>query len=67
MAEATWEYPGLHTASRSLIELLTFLYIALCIPKILKVFCIVYINKNPTGRDHSFHSLPSAYSEQKCS
>lgn len=67
MAENTREYSGLHTAPRSLIQLLTFLYIALCIPEIVKVFCIVYINKNPTCKDHSFQSLPSPYSEQKCS
>lgn len=48
MAVITWEYSGLHTVSRSLIKLLTCLYIALCIPKIVKVFCIVYTNKTPT-------------------
>lgn len=48
MAETTREYSGLHSASRSLIKLLACLYIALCIPKIVKVFCIVYINKTPT-------------------
>lgn len=39
MAADTGEYSGLHRAWCSLIQLLTLLYIALCIPKPLKVFC----------------------------
>lgn len=39
MAADTGEYSGLHRARCSLIQLLTLLYIALCIPQPLKVFC----------------------------
>lgn len=61
MAEITQEYSGLHTVSCSLIQLFILLYIALCIPQIVKVFWIVYINKNLTCKVHSFHFLPFPY------
>lgn len=67
MAENTQKYSGLHTVSCSLIQLFILLYIALCIPQIVKVFWTVYINKNLTCKDHSFQFLPFPYSEQKCS
>lgn len=65
MSEDIWEYSGLNTASRSLIQWLTLLYIAPCIPKPVKVSWTVYMNQTPTSEERSFHSLPSPYSKQK--